>query len=154
DLIDDSSQAANLLPFSQFSSDLANGQLPAYSFIVPNQNNNAHDCPAGLSSCSDTQKLTAADNWLQASLDPLLMSSLFEQDGLLIITFDESELNDTAHGGGRIPFLVIGPKAKVGYQSTTFYQHQSTLRLTLELMGIKDMLGEAASAPDMTEFFK
>jgi len=33
----------NIVPFSQFGQDLANGQLPNYSFVIPNQCNNAHD---------------------------------------------------------------------------------------------------------------
>jgi hypothetical protein len=33
------------------------------------------------------------------------------------------------------------------------YQHQSALRLSMELLGIKDLPGAAASATDMNEFF-
>ena len=36
----------NIVDFSQLSSDLASGQLPAYSFIVPDAEHDAHDCPA------------------------------------------------------------------------------------------------------------
>ena len=31
-----SAQAANIVPFTQFATDLANNALPQYSFIVPN----------------------------------------------------------------------------------------------------------------------
>jgi hypothetical protein len=40
-----------------------------------------------------------------------------------------------------------------GYQSSTTYQHESTLKLTMQLLGVKDFPGAAATAPDMTEFF-
>jgi hypothetical protein len=33
------------------------------------------------------------------------------------------------------------------------YQHQSTLKLTMQLLGVTDFPGAAATAPDMTEFF-
>jgi hypothetical protein len=33
------------------------------------------------------------------------------------------------------------------------YQHQSALKLTMQLLGIKDFPGASASAPDMSEFF-
>jgi hypothetical protein len=43
---------------------------------------------------------------------------------------------------------------KAGYQSTTLYQHESTLRLMMEALGVTDLPGAAASAPDMAEFFQ
>jgi hypothetical protein len=48
----------------------------------------------------------------------------------------------------------VGPQIKSGYRSSTFYQHQSTLRLVLSTLGIKSFPGAAAPAPDMGEFFK
>jgi len=47
----------------------------------------------------------------------------------------------------------VSPKANAQYQSTTLYQHQSTLRLTLEALGTTQFPGGAAAAPAMTEFF-
>jgi hypothetical protein len=44
--------------------------------------------------------------------------------------------------------------ATPGYQSTTLYQHESTLRLMMEGLGVTDLPGAAATAPDMAEFFK
>jgi hypothetical protein len=43
--------------------------------------------------------------------------------------------------------------AKGGYQSTTFYQHESVLRLMLEGLGVTTLPGAAATAPKMWEFF-
>jgi hypothetical protein len=132
-----------LVPFTQFAADLASGQLPNYAFVTPNLCDDAHDCG-----------LNVADTWLKTNIAPLLTSSPFKDDGLLIITFDESG-NDDTHGGGRIAAVLISPKfSKAGYQSTTLYQHQSTLRLMLEGLGITTSLpGAAATAPTMWEFF-
>jgi acid phosphatase len=132
-----------LVPFTQFAVDLASGQLPNYSFVTPNLCDDAHDCG-----------LNVADAWLKTNIPPLLTSSPFKDDGLLIIVFDESE-NDNTNGGGRIAAVLISPKfSKPGYQSTTLYQHQSTLRLMLEGLGITTSLpGDAATAPTMWEFF-
>ena len=141
DVVNDPVQLNNLVPFTQFPTDLANGALPNYSFIVPNLCNDAHDCSLGT-----------ADSWLQANIDPLIKSATFQQDGLLIILFDESD-SDHTNGGGRVVWVVVSPKAKRGYQSTTFYQHQSTLRLTLKALGVTAFPNAAASAPDMDEFF-
>jgi acid phosphatase len=85
DVQNDSAQSANLVPFSQFPADLANDHVPDYAFIVPDLQNDAHDCPAGVTNCTDSQKLAAADNWLKKNIGPVLNSPAFTQDGLLII---------------------------------------------------------------------
>ena len=138
---DPTGQACNIVPFTQFATDLANGTLPTFSNIVPDLCNDAHDCSLGT-----------ADSWLRTNIAPLLASPVFQQDGLLIVVFDESG-GDNTLGGGRIYWTAISPKAKRGYQSTTTYQHQSTLRLILKGLGINTFPGDAATAPDMSEFF-
>ncbi|MFZ0539420.1 MAG: alkaline phosphatase family protein [Candidatus Sulfotelmatobacter sp.] len=146
-------QASNVVPFAQLAADMANNSLPDYAFIVPNVNDDAHNCPAGLSTCTSNQMLAAADQWLSTNISPLLTSTSF-QNSLLIITFDEAEDTDTEHGGGHVPAVIVSPVAKAGYQSTTLYQHESTLRLMMEGLGVTDLPGAAATAPQMTEFFK
>lgn len=137
------SQAANIVPFSQFSADVSANSLPDFSFIVPNVLDDAHD-----------GTLAAADQWLSSNIDPLIKSNVLQSGGVLIIVFDESDISDSTHGGGHVPFVIVGPKVKAGYQSTNFYQHQSTLRLVLSTLGVNSFPGAAAAAPDMGEFFK
>jgi len=153
DVRNSSVQVNNLVPFTQLSTDLANNQLPNFSFIVPNAEHSAHDCPDGGSSCTDTDKLTAADVWLQTNIQPLLSSTTFQQDGILVIVFDESDDSDSQNGGGHVAMAIVSSKAKSGFQSTTFYQHQSTFRLVLEALGLSARPGAAANAPDVAEFF-
>jgi phosphatidylinositol-3-phosphatase len=136
-------QQNNVVPFTQFAQDLSTGQLPNFSFVVPNQLHNAHDGP-----------LNQADAWVSQNIAPLLSSSVFQKDGLLIVLFDESNFNDSAHNGGHTVLIVAGPFAKRGFQSTTFYQHESTLRFALSSLGVNTFPGAAASAPDMTEFLQ
>jgi phosphatidylinositol-3-phosphatase len=142
DVVNSSTQMNNLVPFSQFASDLSNNRLPNFSFIVPNLLNDAHDGP-----------LPVADLWLQQNIAPLISNSTFQKDGLLIIVFDEADGSDSTHGGGRVAAVIVSPRAKAGYQSTTFYQHQSTLRLILQGLGISTYPAAAARAPEMSEFF-
>lgn len=149
-----SAQLQNLVPFTQFAADLAAKQLPNFSFIVPNAEHDAHSCPDGTLNCSDNTRLSTADAWLQANVAPLLASATFQKDGLLLIVFDESFDIDAAHGGGHVPMVVISPRAKSGFQSTTFYQHQSTLRLLIEGTGAGGFPGISGTAPDMGEFFR
>jgi acid phosphatase len=143
DVQNSASARQNLVPFTQFATDLAAGRLPAYSFVVPNLCNDGHDCG-----------LDVADMWLQTNIDPLLTSTPFKDDGLLIIVFDEADSTDTTRGGGRIVAVLASPKySKAGFRSTTVYQHESLLRLTLEGLGVTSLPGAAAAAPKMWEFF-
>ena len=137
------SQASNVVPFSQFSSDLGSDSLPDLSFIIPNVLDDAHD-----------GTLAAADQWLKTNIDPLVKSNAFQSGGVLIIVFDEGDISDLDHGGGQVPFVIVGPKVKSGYRSSTFYQHQATLRLVLSTLGINSFPGAADSARNMGEFFK
>lgn len=153
DVVNSSVQRLNLVPFTQFAADLNNNQLPNFSFIAPDQHNNAHDCPAGMSTCSDAQKLAAADAFLKANIAPLLSNPAFQQDGILIILFDEGFSTDTAHGGGHVAALMVGPNVKKNYKSTALYQHQNLLRTVMDALGMNTYPGAAATAADMADFF-
>src|SRR5438128_2816993 len=141
DVINRLTEIKNLIPFTQFAQYLANNQLPSYSFISPNLCNDAHDCP-----------LSTADTWLRNNIDPLVTSPLFQNDGILVIVFDEAG-SDNTNGGGKIAWVVVSPKAKTGFKSTTVYQHQSTLRMMPEAPGLTSFPRAAPNAPDMAEFF-
>lgn len=153
DVLNSSTQAANVVPLTQLAADLQKGTLPNYALIVPDLANDGHDCPDEASSCTDTQKLANIDQWVQTNLGSLISSTAF-QDSVLIYTWDESMITDTTNGGGHVATILASPRVKPGFQSTTLYHHESALRLTLELLGVTDFPGEAATAPDMTEFFR
>ncbi len=91
DVQNDTKQVQNLVPFSQFATDLNATNLPDFSFIVPNLCNDAHDCSLGSS-----------DIWLKTNIDPLIQSPQFQKDGLLIIVFDEADTLDFTSGGGHV----------------------------------------------------
>lgn len=153
DVRSSTTQQGNLVPFTQFSSDLANHSLPQYSFIVPDDDDNGHDCPDAIPSCTDDQRLAAVDNWLNTNINPLILSPDFTAaHGLLVIVFDESVSTDSASGGGHVAWIVVGPDVKNGHVSTTFYQHPSTLRFMSQSIGLTSFPGAAATAPDMGEF--
>ncbi len=152
DVQNSGTQQANLVPFTQFPIDLAAGNLPNYSFVVPNVYDDAHNCPAGMSTCTLAQKLSAADTWLQANIGPLIADANFQKSGLLIIACDEAETSDTTNGGGHVPVVLVSPQLKQAYQSTTLYQHQSLERFSLEMLGVTTIPGAGATAPDMSEF--
>lgn len=149
DVREDPTQQQNLVPFTQFATDIANHTLPNYSFIVPNLNDDAHN-----------GTLAQADAWLANNIPQLLNSPDFNVPGggLLIITFDEAETSDRNFGGGQVAWIAIGPDVRKGYPPAKskfrvqLYQHESTLRFMMQLLGLASYPGNAATAPDMTEF--
>ncbi len=145
DVQNNTTQRNNLVPFESptvgFAHDVANNTLPNYSFVTPDGCHDAHDCD-----------LSVADNWLQQNIGPLINNTTLMQNTLVIVVFDESA-SDNTNGGGRVYWVAVGPQVNPGYISTTFYQHQSTLRESLEGLGLAFNLGGAATAPSMDEFF-
>ena len=134
-------------PFTQFSADVAASNLPAYSFVVPNIDDDAHN--------GTPQQ---ADSWLQTNVvDVLVNDPAFQSggDGVLIVDFDESVSTDLTHGGGHVAAVLWGPGVKPGFRqtSTTVYQHQSLLATMIELLSLRNPMGAAANAPLMNEFF-
>ncbi len=147
--IADNTNVANevIWPFSQFATDLANGTLPEFSYIVPDVDDDAHN--------GTPQQ---ADSWLQSNVvGPLSKQAAFKSggDGLLIVDFDEAEDSDTTYGGGHVSPVLWGPIVKSGYKQTssTVYQHQSMLRTMMEVLGLPNPPAAAATTPDMSEFF-
>ncbi|HKE23362.1 MAG TPA: carboxypeptidase regulatory-like domain-containing protein [Bryobacteraceae bacterium] len=152
DNLNGAAQANNIVPFTQFAIDLSNNALPNFSFIIPNAADDSEDCPGGGSSCSDSTKLANADQWLQANIQPLLTNPAFQQDGLLVLWWDEGNAADTSSGGGRVPVTLVGPTIKSGFQSSTFYRHENVLRTIAEGMGL-GFPGASTYVPSMAEFF-
>src|SRR5262249_54448470 len=143
DVANNSAERQHIQPFSQFASDLASGHLTDYVYLVPDSCDDGHDCADAT-----------VDAWLRTNIDPLIKSALFA-NSLLLITFDESQtwLSGSDYGG-RIATVLVGPHVKRGYQGTTHYNHNATLRVTLEKLGINSWPGTAAGAPSMADFFQ
>jgi hypothetical protein len=75
-------------------------------------------------------------------------------NSVFIIVFDESLDVDLVNGGGKVAWVMVGSHVKSGFKSTTFYQHQSTLRLVMDLLRVSDHPGNSATTPAMQEFFQ
>ena len=137
------------VPYTQLSSDLAAGTLPAFSFITPNLIDDMHDG-------------TIADGnaWLQANLPTILDSSEYQSGSTVVfITWDEGEggsANECATNetdvGCHVPTLVISPSTTPGTQSATLFNHYSLLGSTEQLLGVS-LLDEAAGANSMLSAF-
>jgi phospholipase C len=131
----------NIVPFSQFAADTANGTLPNFAFVVPNNGHNGHD-----------GTLATADAWLKTNASPLFAQAQFKEDGLLIVTFDEAD-TDKTNGGGKIYTVFAGQNVKMGFQSSAFYQSQNLLKTINGFLGLPSQ-GDAVSASAITDVFK
>ncbi len=148
-----STERSHIVSTTHLSSDLSNNALPSYSFVVPNILHDAHNCPYG-GTCSDNQKLAAADSWLKSHIAPIIGNPSFRASGVLVILFDESVTSDQAHGGGHVAAVIVSSQGKAGYKSTVFHQEQSVLKLACSALGSRSCPGTAASVSAPAEFFK
>jgi hypothetical protein len=159
-------ERANLAPFPQFSEDLAQNRLANYTFFVPNLYDHGHSIKGtnssnqGAAHCSDATALKQADDWLKTILSPLLASKVFQDRGLLVITYDEASNDDQSDGaghwgGGRVATILVSSKVKPAYRSIVLFHHEAILRLLLEALGLDEnhWPGGAKNAPSMAECF-
>lgn len=146
--------AANDVPLSRLTQDLAHAaSTPNFAYVTPNLCNDGHDSP-----CVDGRPggLVTADAWLRRWVPVITSSTAFRRDGLLVITFDESDGPSadssaccgegpgpnsplpgiTGLGGGRVGALVLSPYVRPGGWSTTPYNHYSLLASVEDLFGL------------------
>jgi hypothetical protein len=160
--------AANDVDLAALKTDLASpATTPNLSMITPNLCHDGHDSP-----CIDGQAggLASADEWLKQWVPAITSSPAFKQDGVLVITFDESDgpQSDasaccgegpgpnaplpgiTGMGGGRVGALVLSPFTKGGTWSTTPYNHYGLLASIEDTFGLP-YLGYAGT-PGLNRF--
>jgi hypothetical protein len=139
--------------------DITSNKLANFTWITPDLIHDAHN------GGDDQLALAAADAYLQTFVPQLLASPPFQAggDGVLIVTFDEGELNgdnecggnnDPNNCGGHIWQVVIGPQVKRNYQSNAHYMQGSQLRMFCDLLGLTSCPGDGATSPSMSEFFQ
>lgn len=137
---------SQVVPFTQFSSDLQAGSLPDFVWITPNTCNDMHNC-----------SIRTGDSWLKNWVPKILASPDWLNNGVLFITFDEGVGQSgccSFAAGGKVFTLVISNLVKAGYVSPSSYDHYSLLR-TIETSWNLPLLGKAAddSTLPMSDFF-
>jgi N-acetylated-alpha-linked acidic dipeptidase len=168
-IIDDQARCdAHVVNLRQLATDLRSIETtPNYSFITPNLCNDGHDpyCIDG-----EAGGMAAADDFLRRWVASITSSPAFRKDGLLVVTFDETDMigpeGSTAccgerplasatrfppglngPGGGRVGAVLISPFIRPGTVSLQPYNHYSLLRSVEDFFGL-ERLGYAAE-PDL-----
>jgi hypothetical protein len=163
-IIDDAARCdAHVVNLERLPADLASAAgTPNYVFITPNLCSDGHDAR-----CVDGRSggLEAIDAFLRKWVPLIVGSAAYRADGLLVITFDESDASGaegsaaccgekplpgasyapgfTGPGGGRIGAVVLSPFVRPGTVSAVPYNHYSLLK-TVETIFALPPLGYAA----------
>ena len=163
-IIDDQLRCdTHVVNLERLPQDLASVSTTAnYSFITPNLCSDGHDVH-----CIDgrTGGLAAIDQFLRRWVPLIEAAPAFVADGLLIVTFDESDgagaegssaccaekalpgarfqPGFSGPGGGRIGAIVLSKFVRPGTVSTVPYNHYSLLRTVEAIFGLR-YLGYAA----------
>ena len=170
-LLDDPARcAAHIVSLNELRIDLRRiATTPNYSFITPNLCNDGHDlhCVDGK-----TGGLAGINGFLRKWVPVITRSAAFRKDGLLIVTFDESDgqapdafaacCNERplasapdqpgfqGPGGGRIGAVLLSRYIQPGTVSAVPYNHYSMLRTVEDIFDLSH-LGYAAE-PGLSPF--
>ena len=153
---------AHILSFRPLPGDLARASAtPAFSFISPDLCNDGHDAPCVTGAPGG---LAQADTFLSEWVPKIMAAPAYQDDGLIVITFDEGSDSaaccgeasgiSSAHpnvllpgkngpGGGRVGAVLLSPLIRPGTVSTVEYNHYSLLRAIEDIFSLPH-LGDAA----------
>lgn len=120
----DPKECKNILPGKQFFADLAANQLPTYSLYVPDINNDGHDKGVAFS-----------DKWLSNTFGAIFNDPKVMKDTLFILTFDEDDWSDN----NKVYTVFLGAAVKEGANSSSKYNHYSTVRTIEDIFGLESL---------------
>jgi hypothetical protein len=156
----------NVVNLDLLPQDLASASAtPNYVFITPDLCSDGHDAPCKN---GDPGGLVQADTFLKQWVPQIENSPGFRQDGLLIVTFDESLNSDASAccgeiagpgapppggsgpGGGRVGAVLLSPCIAPGTVTQVPYNHYSMLRSVEDVFGLSHI--GYAQLPGETSF--
>jgi phosphatidylinositol-3-phosphatase len=144
---------AHVRPYTELATDITANTVPQYNFITPNLCDDMHGA-SGCTAAQTADEIKAGDTWLSTEIPKIMASSAYMNGGAIFITWDEGE---TAAGvdDNPIGMIVLSPFAKVGYPNTTTrYDHSSTLKTNEEIFGVSLIQGAADSmTSDLSDLF-
>ncbi|HEX4341796.1 MAG TPA: choice-of-anchor D domain-containing protein, partial [Verrucomicrobiae bacterium] len=134
-------QLQNVFTLTNLFRDLTNNSLGRYNWITPNLYNDQHTALTGgftyhgTTYTSDQAGIAQGDNFLSIVIPKIMASSAYQNNGVIILWWDESEGGDTTNF--TIPCIIISPLAKGNaYTSILEYSHSSDLRTLEEIFGL------------------
>ena len=135
DVQNNPARMANIMDFSQLSTDLAANSVPDYTWISPDQCNDMHGRGAPATdpcSFSNEQQLIATgDAFLQNTVGQIMNSQAWTGNSVIFITWDESDFpfNDTSGCCDAVPQVfepVVGSTSACCACSSLCWGHCAT----------------------------
>ncbi len=162
DIQTNAARVANIVDFSQFSTDLANNTVPNFSWISPDQCHDMHGRGApSTDPCNfgNVQGLIATgDAFLKSTVKAITNSQTWQNsNSAIFITWDESDFPfadvsgccDAVPGGGHVVTLVLLSENETARTSKVAYNHYSML-LTIESAWKLGCLGFTCDTKNVT----
>jgi phosphatidylinositol-3-phosphatase len=137
-IVHDIAECDHVRPFRTFVAEMSRGTLPPFVWITPDVDHDMH-----------TGTIAQGDAWLRTTLTMVLGSSWYRDNGVVIVTFDEST-GDTDAGccegaaGGHIMTLVVSRRTPRGARMPNPIDDAGVLR-TIESLYHLPYLGSAAN---------
>lgn len=129
---------AHDVPLSTFMTDVSNGNLPAFSILLPTNQHNMHD-----------NSTSSGDAYAQTVLDPLLNSPAYAKGDLAIFFLWDED--------APIPNILLAPSVITGTKITVPtgnpVSHFSALRTWEEMLDLP-LLGDTNLAPSLLTYFE
>lgn len=136
----------HIRPYTEFERDLTNNTVARYNFITPNLCNDMH----GSASCPAGNRIFLGDTWLSTEIPKILNSPAYQNNGAIIITWDEG----TANAAGPYGTIVLSSWAKGGgYAISNRLDHTATFRTLQEIFQVP-LLYAAKTGPNLSDLFK
>jgi len=155
DLTDDFSPTSSTCiahnrPLSELKADLKARNTGQFVFITPNMCNDMH----GNEYCDQTipnyDAIKQGDVWLSAFVPMIQAESAYVDNGIIFITWDESE----DHADLPIGLIALSPMAKIGYSNKSSRFTHSTLLRSIEDIFKLVPLGDAFNSGNLSDLFQ
>ena len=158
--------SSHYAPLQQLFTDLENDTVADYNWITPNQFNDQHTTLSGgyKGLTGDPAKIFQGDDFLRQVIPVIMASHAYQDNGLIILWWDESESDGVAGDNPddfthTIPEIIISKHAHqnvngVPYASPVLFSHSSDLRTMQEIFSVGPFLGDAANANDLSDLFQ
>ncbi len=146
--------ANNVVPYTQFASDAASGQLPQVSWLVQ----------PGKTSDHPPYSICKGENWTVSQVNAIMGNQDEWASTAIILTWDDwggfydhvlppRGPNPVIQYGFRVPAIVISPYSIPGYVDHTFYTFSSILKFVEDNWGLPSLTGLDGGSNDMQASF-